>query len=137
MLLTLALVIFSAAIMVLFSQEFIRTFKKIFAIKGAKLFLPLFMGSWLAVNSEDFFVFIVYYIRAILNSIVVFFTQIIPFNKGAYSSVLIIILTLISVVPVVLLDMYLVKKTYKHYEYPYLTSTLIWIISALVFVVIL
>ncbi|MCL5273041.1 MAG: hypothetical protein M1486_07070, partial [Gammaproteobacteria bacterium] len=69
--------------------------------------------------------------------LVVFFTQIIPFNKGAYSSVLIIILTLISVVPVVLLDMYLVKKTYKHYEYPYLTSTLIWIISALVFVVIL
>lgn len=135
MLLTLALVIFSAAILILFSQEFIRIFKKIFAIKGAKLVLPLFIGSLLAVNFEELFLLVIYYFRGTLNAIVVFITQIIPFEKGAYSIVLIMILTLISVAPVFLFDMYTVKKTYKHYEYPYLTSTLIWIVSALVFVV--
>lgn len=134
MYLTLALVVFFAAILVLFSQEFINIFKKIFAIKGAKLFLPLFIGSWLVVDFEDIFLWGIYYFRETLNAIVWFFSQIIPF-QGAYSIVLIIWLTIISVVPVFLLDMYLVKKTYKHYEYPYITSTLIWIITALAFVV--
>lgn len=135
MYLTLALVVFSAAILVLFSQEFIGFFKKIFAIKGAKLFLPLLIASWLVVDFEDIFVWGLYYFREILNAIVLFLSQIIPF-QGAYSIVLIILLTIISVVPVFLFDMYLIKKTYKHYEYPYITSTLIWIITALAFVLI-
>lgn len=135
MYLTLALVVFSAAILVLFSQEFIGIFKKIFAIKGAKLFLPLLIGSWLVVDFEDIFLWGLYYFREIVNAIVLFLSQIIPF-QGAYSIVLIILLTIISVVPVFLFDMYLIKKTYKHYEYPYITSTLIWIITALAFVLI-
>jgi hypothetical protein len=134
MYLTLALVVFFAAILVLFSQEFIGIFKKIFAIKGAKLFLPLIIGSWLVIDFEDIFLWGIYYFRETLNAIVLFLSQIIPF-QGAYSIVLIIVLAIISVVPVFLLDMYLVKKTYKHYEYPYITSTLIWIITALAFVV--
>ncbi|WP_298623187.1 hypothetical protein [uncultured Legionella sp.] len=137
MLLTLAVVVFSAAIMILFSQEFIRTFKKIFAIKGAKLFLPLFIGSWLVISFEDLCLWGIYYYRELLNAVILFVTQIIPFQQGAYSIVFIILLTVISVVPVFLFDMYLVKKTYKHYEYPYLTSTLIWLISALILLVVI
>ncbi|MBL7479462.1 hypothetical protein [Legionella bononiensis] len=133
MLLTLALVIFAAAIMILFAQEFIRTFKKIFAIKGAKLFLPLLLGSWLVLNFDYLCLWGFYYYQEILNAIVVFLAGLIPIQSIARPLVLIIVLTLISVVPVVLLDLYLVKKTYKHYEYPYLTSTLIWIITAVMF----
>ena len=136
MLLTLALVIFAAAIMILFSQEFIRTFKKIFAIKGAKLLLPLFIGSWLVLNFDYLCLWGFYYYQEILNAIAVFFAGLIPIQSIARPLVLIIILTLISVVPVVLLDLYLVKKTFKHYEYPYLTSTLIWIITATMFIVV-
>ncbi|KTD31713.1 hypothetical protein Lmor_2589 [Legionella moravica] len=136
MLLTLALVVFAGAIMILFSQEFIRTFKKIFAIKGAKLFLPLIIGSWLVLNFDYLCLWGIYYYREVLNSIVDFLAGFIPFPSIGRPVVLIIVLTAISVVPVVLLDVYLVKKTFKRYEYPYLTSTLIWIVTATMFLVV-
>ncbi|KTD43713.1 hypothetical protein [Legionella quateirensis] len=137
MLLTLALVVFAAAIMTLFAQEFIRTFKKIFAIKGAKLVLPLLLGSWLVLNFDYLCLWGFYYYQEILNAVVVFLAGLIPFQSIARPIVLILILTLISVAPVVLLDLYLVKKTFKHYEYPYLTSTLIWIVTAVMFIVVI
>lgn len=137
MLVTLALVIFSASILILFSQEFIRTFKKILAIKGAKLLLPLALGSWLVISFDYLFLWAIFYISEILIDVVRFLARLLPFEQFALPIVQIILLTVISVVPVFLLDIYLLKKTYKHYAYPYLTSTLVWIIIALILIVVI
>lgn len=136
MLVTLALLVFSGAILILFSQEFIRIFKKIFAIKGAKLFLPLFIASWLALRFDNLFLLGIDYYRDVLNSVVLYLSQFIPF-RGASSLVFIILLTVISVAPVFLLNIHIKKKTFKSYEYPYLTSTILWIISAVAFLIII
>ncbi|CAM2971263.1 hypothetical protein [Legionella worsleiensis] len=136
MLLTLALVVFSAAIMILFSQEFIAIFKKIMAIKGAKLLLPLFFGSWLALEFDYWFLWGIYYYKEMLHEVVTFCSHLFSISSYSYSVFSIIFLSLFSVIPVVLLDWYHMKKTFKHYEYPYLTSALIWICTAIVFVVV-
>ncbi|MCL9682746.1 hypothetical protein [Legionella maioricensis] len=130
MLFTLAAVVFCAAIFVFFSQEFIRTFKRIFAIKGAPLILPLAAASWVIYNFDDWVYLVIYYYRDVLRAIVTFLTKIIPLGQLSSYVAVILLLTFISVVPVFVLDWSFRRKTYKPYPYPYLTSTLIWLISA-------
>ncbi len=134
MLFTLAAVVFCAAIFVFFSQEFIRTFKKIFAIKGAFLILPLAAASFVIFNFNDWVYLVIYYYRDALRGILTFLTWIIPLGQVSSYVAAILLLTFISIVPVYLLDWYFRRKTYKPYPYPYLTSTLIWLTSSLILI---
>ncbi|MDI1352380.1 MAG: hypothetical protein PSV35_06365 [bacterium] len=136
MLFTLAMVVFFAAICCFFSQEFIKTFKRIFAIKGATIILPIAFASWFVFTFDYWLLWAVYYIREVLQKGVASLTYIIPFNNEVASSIaLITVLTAISVVPVFILNLYIRKKTYKPYPYPYITSTLIWISATVLLVV--
>lgn len=136
MLLTLALVILLGSIFVFFSQEFIRMFKKVFAIKGAKLFLPLFLASWLVYTFNYWALWGIYYYREMLHDAESFLVKIMPFQLGAQSAALVILFTVISVVPVFVIDVISRRKTYKAYKYPYVTSTILWIISIVLLIVI-
>lgn len=135
MLVTLALVIFLAAITVFFSEEFIRAFKKLFAIKGTKLFLPLFAASWLIYTFDFWFLWTFFYVREILNGILAFLIDIMPFQQGKQSVALIILLTVLSVVPVIIIDVLNRRKSFKGFRYPYLTSTLVWIVSVIMLII--
>lgn len=130
MYITLALVVLLGAIFVLFSQDFIKVIKKILGIKGAKLILPIALASWCIYTFNYYVLWGLYYCHEALQSITAFFAKFIPFKSIATPIVTILFLTFISVAPVFLLDWYLWKKSYKHYQYPYLTSTLIWIVCS-------
>lgn len=130
MLLTLALVVLFASIAVFFAQEFITMFKKLFAIKGVKLFLPLFIASWLVYTLDYWALWIVYYYREILMVGVNLLVKILPFQRYAESISIIILLFIISTVPVFLIDQLQRKRTYKGYHYPNVTSILIFIVSS-------
>lgn len=136
MLLTLALVVFVGSIFVFFSQEFIRTFKRIFAIKGAKLVLPIAIASWLVFNFDYWLLWAIYYIREVLRSLLSAVTWLIPWQIGSVSIALIVFLTLISVVPVIVLDFIMRKRAYKTFRYPYLASTLIWLMSSVLLIIV-
>ena len=131
MYLTLALVVLFASIAVFFSQEFISVFKKLFAIKGAPLFVPLLVASWLVVTFSYWSLWIVYYYHEMLQIILTFLLHIMPFEKGAESVALVILLTVISVLPVFLIDLLVRRQTYKPYKYPNITSAIIWMVSAI------
>ncbi len=136
MLFTLAAVVFFAAIMTFFSQEFIRTFKKIMDIKGAKLILPLLAASWLVLTYDYWALWVVYYYRELLNGIVRMVAYIIPFSQISYYVASILVLTIISIVPVFCFDYFFYrKKNYKPYPHSYLVSTIIWIVNALALIV--
>lgn len=130
-LLSLAMVVFFASIMVFFSQEFIRTFKRIFAIKGAKTIIPLAIASWAIYTFDYWFLWVIYYCREFLQASLTLLTHIMPFQKEAESVALILLLMFVSVVPVYLLDWFLRFRTYKPYKYNYLTSTIILITSSI------
>lgn len=131
MYLTLALVVLFASIAVFFSQEFISVFKKLFAIKGVPLFLPLLVASWLIIAFNYWSLWIVYYYNEMLQIILTFMMHVIPFEKGAGSVALVILLTVISVLPVYLIDLLVRRQTYKPYKYLNITSAIIWLVSAI------
>lgn len=131
MFLTLALVVVFASILVIFAQEFIRALKKLFAIKGVALFLPLLIASWLVYTFDYWALWIIYYYREMLHILLGFLIYLNPFPQIAEPVALVILLEVITVLPVFLADIFLRKRTYIGYQYPYLTSTLIFIVSSM------
>jgi hypothetical protein len=131
MYLTLALVVLFASIAVFFSQEFISVFKKLFAIKGVKLFLPLFLASWFVFTFDYWALWIVYYYREMLQICLTFLVSIMPFQEFAEQVSLVIFLWAISVLPVFIIDQVLRRKTYKGYQYPNVTSMIVFLVSAI------
>lgn len=135
MLVTFALVVFFAAIVIVFSQEFINLFKAVFAYKTTQILLPLLAASWLIYTYDYWILWGVYYYQLILSSTVLFLTQLLAPYSIKSSMIVIMVLTLISVLPVFILNIIWKKRTLRAYPYPYITSTLIWIISALLWLV--
>lgn len=134
MLVTVALLVFLTAIVVFFTDEFIRMFNKLFAIREVKLFFPLLIASYLVYNYEYFALWMSYYCRQVLGDMLTFLVGIMPVFDASRSIAVVIILTLTSVLPVLIMDIFLHKKKLKGYEYPYLTSTIILIICATLFI---
>ena len=131
MLYTLAALIVFSAIMVFFSQEFVSVFKRILEIKGAKLVLPIVLGSYLIFVFEEWVIYFLSHYRDFLQAVNDFLTRILPFDGYSSQVSLVIIFSLISVIPVYLLDWYLVKRTFHKYKYPYITSSIIWITTVI------
>lgn len=131
---TLFLVICCTAIFCFFSQEFNRLFKKIFAVRGAKLILPLAIGSYVVYTFDFLILDILFYIRDKLNTIVTFLNHTLPHSPHTEDMILIILLTAVSLVPVGILHFLSYRKTHKPYPHPYLVSTLIWIICAILLI---
>ncbi|HCJ1109635.1 TPA: hypothetical protein NQN63_000236 [Legionella pneumophila] len=132
----LALVVLLGAIIVLFSEEFIKSFKKLWAIKGAKLLLPLFTASWFIYTFDFLFLWVIFYLSEFLHYTLAFLIKLMPFQQGAESVVLVILLTFFSVVPVLIIDFFTRKKNYKGYQYPYIISTIIWIFCVVLLIII-
>ena len=132
MLFTLTLVILLGAITVFFSQEFLGVIKKIFAVKGVKLFLPLLVASWFVFSYGDWVIFVLTYYRETLVKVLTFIVAIIPFPQIAEHVAIVIVLTLVSVLPVYLIDLFMRKRSYKSYNYPQTTSLLIFIVSTFI-----
>ncbi|HAU4159341.1 TPA: hypothetical protein ACPHXU_001642 [Legionella anisa] len=131
-----ALVVLFGVVMVLFSEEFSKSLKKLWAIKGARLLLPLFAASWFIYTFDFLFVWVIFYLSKFLHEILAFLIRLMPFQQGAESIALVILLTFFSVVPVLIIDFFTRKKTYKSYPYPYITSTLIWILCVVLLIII-
>ncbi|HHM2300075.1 TPA: hypothetical protein ACRIDK_003021 [Legionella anisa] len=131
-----ALVVLFGVVMVLFSEEFSKSLKKLWAIKGARLLLPLFAASWFIYTFDFLFVWVIFYLSKFLHEILAFLIRLMPFQQGAESIALVILLTFFSVVPVLIIDFFTRKKTYKSYPYPYITSTLIWILCIVLLIII-
>lgn len=132
MLTTLALIVLVAAITVFFSQELIKFLKKIFAIKGAQLFLPLAIASWAVYTFDYWFLWAIYYYRECLNTIQSYLVYLIPIPNYSHTVALIILLTSASVIPVFVWDKATRKRSFKWYVYPYVASTILWIITSIV-----
>lgn len=127
----LVLIVCIASIFCFFIQEFIGLFKRIFAIKGVKIILPLAFASWLVYLNIPFIVWHLYFIQDVLDSALLYLMYFIPLHAGKESIALIILLTLLAVLPSVLLNLYSKKYHHKPYTYPYLLSTFIWVITVI------
>ena len=83
---------------------------------------------------EDWFLRGLGVVQAQLQAALRLLMQYMPFANHATSVALVVLLTTISVVPVLLLTWIYSKRRYKQYPYPYLTSTFIWVICTLILI---
>jgi hypothetical protein len=134
--LTIALITFLGSIGVFFSEEFTRLVKKILAIRGATLVLPLFVASWLMYTYNFWILRGISYLRLMLQDVRILLMSAMPFEQGAESVVLLSLLTLFSVTPVLVIQLHKRRTSQAPFKYPYATSTIIWIISVLLLIVI-
>lgn len=132
--LTLFLVLCCTAILCLFSQEFNRILKQVFAVKGAKLVIPLALGSTIVFMYDFLVIDLLYYFHDKLNGMMDFLNLIFPQSKYTSDIILIILLSAVSLVPVGILHYFSYRNTHKPYPHPYFVSTIIWIIAAVLLI---
>lgn len=126
--LTIALVVLICSIVVMFSSEFGDFFKKIFALPGMKLFLPLIFVTILVVYYESWFWIALTGVQRILVEVSEKLASWLPFQRGAVSTSRVLLLMILSLTPALVLDLWLKKRTFHGFQYSYLTTTLIWLL---------
>lgn len=135
MLLTLALVVLFCSIAVMFSQEIGNFFKKIFAIPGMKLLLPLIVVSLLVVYYEPWVFWGLLHIKTILHTMAATLANWLPFEAAALFLANVIILMGLSILPVLAINIWIKRKSFESFRYSFLTTTIIWIVVAVLLTV--
>jgi len=129
------LIVICTAIIGMFSQEFMRLFQRIFAIRGAPLFLPLIIIS-LAIESHLLFGWaILTMIRSGLYICERNLSALIPHQVVAAFFSRVLILTFLAVIPIAVVK-YMTRSNpiSNAMFYIYRFSALIWVIAAILFV---
>lgn len=137
MVVTIALVVFLSSIVAFFAEEFGRMFKKIFAIPGAKLLLPLAFASWLIEVYEDWGLWLLVWFQALLNQALHKLSTFMPFERGSISLIQIIYLFLIGSLPIWIFRYRAIRKgSRKPQPFSYWLGLILWISATIMLVVI-
>ncbi len=132
----LACAIAFIAIIAFFSQELSRFGKKIFAIKGTIVILPLSLLSFVAYFFQTEAIEILYFIHKKLCVIYDILLYIAPKNFYPTQMALIATLSLISIGPVALLNYLSYQRIHKPHPHRYVVSALLWIIGVFTLIII-
>lgn len=130
----LFMIICTTSILCFFSQEFQRVLKKIFAIKGTKLMLPLLLASTVVFVYEFLVVDLLLYIQDKLLNINILLNSILPQYKYTPDLILILLLTSVTLIPVGVLHYFSYRRTRRPYLHPYIVSTIVWIVASVLLV---
>ena len=133
--LTIILVVVIGAIVVLFSQEFAELFKKLFTIYWVLLLLPLLLATAFIVYYEPWVYAALLSIQSFLLHLINLLASVLPFKMGANLVITVLLLVLLSCLPVLLINLWFKRKRHHNFEYSYLTSTIIWLITTVLLVV--
>ncbi|KTD50177.1 hypothetical protein Lqui_1502 [Legionella quinlivanii] len=135
MLLTLALVVFCSAIIVFFAEEFGGVAKKIFAIPGVKLILPLLIASSIVALYEDWIVWILLINKYAFHSAMSSIASLFPFEQFAAETVQILFLLILTLVPPFIFITLRKRKTILPFPYTWLICLLLWLFFSILFTV--
>jgi hypothetical protein len=132
----MSFIVLCAAIVVLFSQEFASVFKKIFAIPGVKLFLPLFVVSLLVEYYQAMGIWFLLFYKDYLHIFLHYLVSVLPFAKGAITFVHILYLFVIACVPIwILYGWAWHKKRPKPWTHAYQLGFICWLTAAVLLTV--
>lgn len=131
MLPTLALLVLFSAIIVFFSREFGALFKKLFAITGVPLCLPLVMASFLVVLYEPWIFIVLVAIKQWLHGLIWQVSSMLSYSYAANVTLTVMVLVSLTVLPVLALDAWSIRKTWQSFPYSRITSLVIWLFLAI------
>lgn len=130
---TIAILIFFAAIIVSFSKEFGAFFKKIVAIPGAKLFLPLLLVTWVVVLYEPWVLWGLLCLQQGLQAVIDGLASLISFLPESSLIAALLIILAITLVPVFTANLYIQRKSYQRFQYFWISSALLWLFTSILF----
>lgn len=128
---TMSLVVLICSIVVFFSKEFANFIKKIMAVRGMKLLLPLTLATVLLVFYENEVSFCLKLIQMILLSFTNKAASMLPGGVLASYLVKIILLMALSLLPTLAISSWYKRKTYQNYKYAGIVMALTWILTAM------
>lgn len=136
MLLRVALVVFSASIVVFFAQEFGRLFKKILSIPGFKLLLPLVLASWVIELYEIWGQFVLLKVQKAFHLVINATAGILPFSFCAISLTRIVFLFVLSSLPLFIYRLRAKQQGRRHPEpVSYWIGLTIWVVASILLTV--
>ncbi|KTC71717.1 hypothetical protein Lbir_1572 [Legionella birminghamensis] len=135
MLLTLALVVLCSAIIVFFAEEFGGVFKKIFALPGVKLILPLLIASFIVAAYEDWIVWILLANKYVFHSAMSYIASLFPFQQFAAETVQILFLLFLTLFPPFIFITLRKRKTVVPFRYTWLICLVLWLFFSILFTV--
>lgn len=132
---TLTLIIVGTAILGLFSQEFIHVFKRIFAIPGVKLFLPLLLVSFIVERYVLWGWKGLTLMQLGLFALKEHLHHLMPFDRGALFVTQVFILVILANTPI-WITRYLTRKKplSKAILWVYWFSAAVWIMSSILLI---
>ncbi len=132
----LVLVILSATIVVFFSQEFAGMFKRILAIRGFKLLLPLAVVSLIVEYYQDWGILLLLFYKDYLHIFMHYTAGLLPFETVAISVIHIVYLLLIpSLTMLVFYGWSWHKRRPKPWPHTHQLALILWIIAAVLLTV--
>jgi hypothetical protein len=118
-----------AAIFCFFSQEFAQLLKKIFAIRGAKTFLPLALASFIAFAIQPTVKNVLNSFQGMVSDVVAAFAYLSSFTDFSEPISQACALLFITLVPVLILNEISRRKSNHKYPYPQITSVFLFVAS--------
>lgn len=132
--LTIALVVFGCAIAVFFSKEFGNSIKKILAIPGMLLLLPLALVSFLLVYFHLYLLWTLTKFQSLLLDFIQSLASLFSYQNLGYAGIMLLVLMSLSFLPVLGLNFWYKRKTFYPFPYAGLTMTLLWLFFAILLV---
>src|SRR5690606_30294104 len=108
--------------------------KKILKIPGLNLVLPLLGGTIIIVLIEPFVAWILFNMKNGLENFLSFFIARLPLGWASRYVANILLLTLLSLFPTLVLETYIKRRSYFPFRYGYVLSTVIWLVIAILLV---
>ncbi|MGQ3890347.1 hypothetical protein ACQUW5_15225 [Legionella sp. CNM-1927-20] len=127
-LLIVTVIILGSAILVFFSAEFGNMIKKVMAIRGVKLFLPLTLVSWFVISSEAWILWGLLFLKIGLHTTVSWLAKIMPFQGWKESLATFILIYLITLIPLSIIYWRKKKRPFFHKSNLWIIPACIWIL---------
>ena len=132
MIVTIALITFFASIAAFFAQEFGRMFKKLFAIPGMKLLLPLILASWVIIVYEEWGLWLLLRTHIATHQLIHRLHALVPFEQGSLPFTKVIFLFLMATLPIWFFELAALRKgRRKRIPRTYWIGWVLWVIAAI------
>jgi hypothetical protein len=136
MMLTIAILVLVSSIFAFFADEFGRMFKKIYAVPGVKLLLPLLVASWLILFYEAFGLWLLLRTQKALYELTHLVAAVLPFESNALIFTHVLFLSCLGILPVLFFRWKARRKTsYLATPKTYWLGLILWIIAAILLTV--
>ena len=133
--LLLSLIVLCTAVVGFFAQEIIHFLSKIFSIPGAKIFLPLFLASFIVEGYQVWGWWGLSLLRTGLSSLEHGMAQWVPLHAGEWVVARVLLLTLLASLPLAVATVASRKKPMSNARFfAYRFGGFLWVVSVIVLI---